>query len=36
MSKPESIYMWDNVDKTIQISESQIDLINKIRYLYDP
>ena len=36
MSKPESIYMWDNVDKTIQIIESQIDLINRRTGLYDP
>ena len=35
MSKPESIYMWANVDKTIQIIESRIDLINKITDLYD-
>ena len=36
MSKPESIYMWDNVDKTIQRIESQIDLINRRTDLYDP
>ena len=36
MSKPESIYMWENVDKTIQRIESQIDLISKTTYLYDP
>ena len=35
MSKPESIYMWDDVDKTIQIIESQIELINRRTYLYD-
>ena len=29
MSKPESNYMWGNVDNTIQIIESQIDLINR-------
>ena len=36
MSKPESIYMWDNVDKTIQIIESRIDLINRRTDLYYP
>ena len=36
MSKPESIYMWDNVDKTIQIIESKIDLMNRRTDLYDP
>ena len=36
MSKPESIYMWDNVDKTIQIIESRIDLINRRTDLYEP
>ena len=36
MSKPDSIYIWDNVDKTIQIIESRIDLINKTTDLYDP
>ena len=36
MIKSESIYMWDNVDKTIQIIDSQIDLINKRTDLYDP
>ena len=36
MSKPESIYMWDNVDKTIQIIESRIDLINRKTDLYYP
>ena len=35
MSKPESIYMWDNVEKTIQIIESRIDLINRRTDLYD-
>ena len=29
MNKPESIYMWGNVENTIQIIESWIDLINK-------
>ena len=29
MSKPNSIYMWDNVEKNIQRIESQIDLMNK-------
>ena len=36
MSKPESIYMWDNVYNTIQMIELQIDLINRRTYLYDP
>ena len=36
MIKSESIYMWDNVDNTIQIIDSQIDLINKRTDLYDP
>ena len=36
MSKPEPIYMWDNVDKTIQRIESRIDLINRKTDLYDP
>ena len=36
MSKPKSIYIWENVDKTIQIIESWIDLINKRTDLYDP
>ena len=36
MSKPESIYLCDNVEKTIQIIESQIDLIYKTTDLYDP
>ena len=36
MSKPESIYMWDNVDNTIQMFESRIDLINRKTDLYDP
>ena len=36
MIKSESIYMWDNVDKTLQIIDSQIDLINKRTDLYDP
>ena len=36
MSKPESIYMWDNVDNTIQMFESRIDLINRKTNLYDP
>ena len=35
MSKPESIYMRDNVDKTIQRTESLIDLIFR-RTLYNP
>ena len=36
MSKSESIYVWENVDKTIQRIESQIDLISKKIDLYDP
>ena len=36
MSKPESIYMCDNVDKTIQRIESRTDLINRRTDLYDP
>ena len=36
MSKPESIYTWDNVDKTIQRIESRTHLINKRTYLYYP
>ena len=36
MSKPESIYMWDNVGNTTQIIDSRIDLINKIIDLYYP
>ena len=36
MSKHQSIYMWENVDKTIQRIESQIYLIYKITDLYDP
>ena len=36
MSKPESIYMWDNVDNTIQSIESRIDLFNKRTDLYNP
>ena len=36
MSKPKSIYMWENVDNTIQRIESRIDLIKKRIYLYDP
>ena len=36
MSKPEPIYMWDNVEKTIQIIESRTDLIYKTTHLYDP
>ena len=35
MSKPEENYMWGNVDDTIQIIESQIDLINRTTDLYD-
>ena len=36
MSKPEANYMWGNVDNTIQIIESRIDLINRTTDLYDP
>ena len=36
MIKPQSVYMWDNVYKTIQIIESQIDLISKTTALYEP
>ena len=36
MSKPEANYMWGNVDNTIQIIESRIDLINRKTDLYDP
>ena len=34
MSKPDSIFMWDNVDKSIQIIELRIDLINRKTDLY--
>ena len=36
MSKPESIYMWDNMDNIIQIIESWIEIINRKTNLYDP
>ena len=36
MSKPEANYMWSNVDDIIQITESQIYLINRTTDLYDP
>ena len=36
MSKPESSYMWGNVDNTIKIIESRIDLIKKKTDLYNP
>ena len=36
MSKPQSIYMWVNLDKTIQRIESRIDLIFKTIDLYYP
>ena len=36
MSKPESIYMWDNFYNNIQIIESKIDLNNRKTDLYDP
>ena len=35
MSILQSIYMWENVDKTIQRIESRIDLISKTTDLYD-
>ena len=36
MSEPEANYMWGNVENTIQIIESRIDLINRKTDLYDP
>ena len=36
MSKPGSIYMWYNVDNTIQRIESRIDLNNRRTDLYYP
>ena len=36
MSKTEADYMWGNVENTIQIIESRIDLINRKTDLYDP
>ena len=36
MSKPQSSYMWENVNKNIQRIESQIELIPKTTDLYDP
>ena len=36
MSKPDANYMWANVEDTIQIIQSQIDLINRKTDLYDP
>ena len=36
MSEPQSIYMWENMYKTIQRMESRNDLITKTTYLYDP
>ena len=36
MSKPQSIYRWEKVDKIIQRIESRIDLIYNIIDLYDP
>ena len=36
MSKPEENYIWGNVDNTIQIIESLINLINSKTDLYDP
>ena len=34
--KPEVNHMWVNVENTIQIIESRIDLINRTTDLYDP
>ena len=36
MSKPEANYMWVNVENTVQIIDSRIDLINRKTDLYDP
>ena len=36
MSKPLGNYMWGNVDDTIQIIDSRIDLLNRTTDLYDP
>ena len=36
MSKPQSIYMWDNVEKTFQRIESRIVLVFKTINLYYP
>ena len=36
MSKPESIYLWDNVEKTIKIVVSLIDFFNRRTDLDDP
>ena len=36
MSKPQSIYMWENVDKTTKRIESRIDLLSKTTDLYYP
>ena len=36
VSKPDANYMLGNVDNTIQIIESQIDLNNRKTDLYDP
>ena len=36
MSKLQANYMWGNVDDTIQIIESRIDLVNRKIDLYDP
>ena len=36
MSKTQTIYTWKNLDKTIQIIESLIDLITKTTDLYYP
>ena len=34
MSKSQSIYMWDNVDRIIQRIESRIDFDSKTKYLH--
>ena len=36
MSKAEANYMWGNLDDTIEIIESRIELINRTTDLYDP
>ena len=35
MSKPQSVYMWEDVDTIIHRIESQIDLIPKTTYIYE-
>ena len=36
MSKPESVFMWDNLYNIILTIESQIEIINRKNDLYDP